>query len=63
MSRRLRVLTALTAGLGSGLALGIMTGSVLGVRRLAAGHTYAEAEVPPARVALVLGALVFPDGT
>jgi len=50
------------AGLGiAGLAA--VAGSVRFVRARAAGHIYAEADVPAAPVALVLGAKVFPDGT
>ena len=49
---------------GVGLA-GIATlgGSVGFVRATAAGHLYREDDVPPAPVALVLGAKVYPDGT
>lgn len=46
---------ALTAG-------ATVAGSVLFVRVSAAGHLYAESDVPPAPVALVLGAQVNPDG-
>ena len=45
---------------GVGVAVG---GSVLFVRRAAAGHIYDAADVPPAPIALVLGAQVYPDGT
>ena len=45
------------AGLGAVLA------SVSFVRSTAAGHIYAESDVPKAPVALVLGAQVNPDGT
>ncbi len=41
----------------------LLAGSVGYVRLTAAGHLYSEAEVPAAPVALVLGAMVFPDGT
>jgi vancomycin permeability regulator SanA len=40
-----------------------MAGADLWVRGAAAGHTYTEASVPAAPVALVLGAEVYPDGT
>ncbi len=40
-----------------------MAGSVRFVRSVAAGHIYTEFDVPAARVALVLGAQVNPDGT
>jgi vancomycin permeability regulator SanA len=45
------------------LSLAAVGSSVLLVRRTAAGHIYDAAEVPPASVALVLGAQVYPDGT
>lgn len=49
---------------GIGLAgVGLLAGSVGWVRATAAGHLYAEAAVPPAPVALVLGARVQPSGT
>ena len=49
---------------GTGIAgLAAVAGSVRFVRATAAGHIYAESDVPPAPVALVLGAKVFPDGT
>jgi vancomycin permeability regulator SanA len=41
----------------------VVTGSVLWVDRGARGHTYRPDEVPAAPVALVLGALVNPDGS
>ena len=48
---------------GIGLAgVGLLAGSVGWVRATAAGHLYAEAAVPPAPVALVLGAMVYPSG-
>jgi vancomycin permeability regulator SanA len=53
------------AGLGL-LAGAAVLGSVAWVRATAAGHTYSDAEldrVPPAPVALVLGAQVYPSGT
>jgi vancomycin permeability regulator SanA len=49
---------------GVGVAgIALLAGSVGYVRLTAAGHLYSEAEVPPRPVALVLGAMVFPDGT
>ena len=53
------------SGLGALTALGASAaiGSVLLVRRTAAGHIYSAADVPPAPIALVLGAQVYPDGT
>ena len=49
---------------GMGIAgLAAVAGSVRFVRATAAGHIYAESDVPAAPVALVLGAKVFPDGT
>jgi vancomycin permeability regulator SanA len=41
----------------------LLGGSIGYVRITAAGHLYTESDVPPAPVALVLGARVFPDGT
>jgi vancomycin permeability regulator SanA len=50
------------AGLGlAGVAL--LAGSIGWVRATAAGHTYTEAAVPAAPVALVLGARVNPSGS
>lgn len=50
--------------LGLGLScIGTLAGSIGFVRARSAGHIYAEADVPPAPVALVLGAQVYPDGT
>jgi len=47
-----------------GLAgVALLAGSVGWVRATAHDHLYAEADVPAAPVALVLGAQVFPDGT
>jgi vancomycin permeability regulator SanA len=59
-----RLRTGLSA-LGALTALGAsaVIGSVLLIRRTAAGHIYSLAEVPPAPIALVLGAQVYPDGT
>jgi vancomycin permeability regulator SanA len=41
----------------------LLAGSVGYVRLTAAGHLYSENDVPVAPVALVLGAMVYPDGT
>jgi vancomycin permeability regulator SanA len=60
--RRLLRLSWLVAGMGvAGLAA--VAGSVRFVHSTAAGHIYAESDVPYAPVALVLGAQVNPDGT
>ena len=49
---------------GVGLAgVVLLAGSITYVRLTAAGHLYSETEVPAAPVALVLGAMVYPDGT
>lgn len=45
------------------LAFGLVAGSQLWIRETAAGNVYAEADVPKRPVALVLGAMVQPDGT
>jgi vancomycin permeability regulator SanA len=45
------------------VGLAAVAASVRFVRATAAGHLYAESDVPAAPVALVLGAKVFPDGT
>jgi vancomycin permeability regulator SanA len=55
-------LSWLTAGIAF-VGLAAVAGSVRFVRATAAGHMYAESDVPAAPVALVLGAKVFPDGT
>ena len=55
-------LTWLVAGMAV-VGLAAVAGSVRFVRATAAGHMYAESDVPAAPVALVLGAKVFPDGT
>lgn len=48
---------------GAGLAaVAVLVGSIGFVRLSAAGHLYAESEVPAAPVALVLGAQVYPSG-
>lgn len=51
-----------TVGLGA-LSLAAVAGSVGFVRATAAGHLFSAETVPSAPLALVLGALVFPDGT
>ena len=59
---RLRQLSWLLVGLGiAGLAT--LASAVSFVRSIAAGHIYAESDVPATPVALVLGAQVYPDGT
>ena len=61
-SHRLAQLLWLVAGMGiAGLAA--VAGSVRFVRSTAAGHIYAEYDVPKAPAALALGAQVNPDGT
>jgi vancomycin permeability regulator SanA len=45
------------------LAVLVLAGSALWVRGESSGHVYDEAAVPPAPVALVLGAEVYPDGS
>jgi vancomycin permeability regulator SanA len=59
-ARRVRA-TRFLAGVGAA-GVTLLTGSVGYVRLTAAGHLYSEDEVPPRPVALVLGAMVFPDG-
>ena len=49
-------------GVGLAGAL-LLSGSIGFVRLTAAGHLFSETDVPAAPVALVLGALVYPDGT
>ncbi|BCB91234.1 SanA/YdcF family protein [Phytohabitans suffuscus] len=52
--------------LGAAGALALATavaGSVIWVRTASDGHIFSAEEVPPAPVALVLGARVYPDGT
>lgn len=55
------------AATGTGVAAGLaVLGAVVWVRATAAGHLYADTDldsVPPAPVALVLGAQVYPSGT
>jgi vancomycin permeability regulator SanA len=51
------------SALAAVVALQIQAGADLWVRDKAAGHTYTEASVPAAPVALVLGAQVYDDGT
>lgn len=50
-------------GLGLVVGLGTLAGCVAWTRLAARGHLYSAANVPPAPVALVLGAAVYPDGT
>jgi vancomycin permeability regulator SanA len=49
--------------LATALAVLTMAGSALWLRAGAAGHEFSEAAAPPAEVALVLGAEVYPDGS
>lgn len=62
-SRSLPRWLTLTFFTGCGGAAAVLGGSVAFVRAAAAGHLYAEADVPEAPVALVLGAQVRPDGS
>ncbi|WP_375424664.1 vancomycin high temperature exclusion protein [uncultured Friedmanniella sp.] len=62
MNRPARLLLTALLTNGAGAAAAVL-GSVAFVRIRAAGHCYAEADVPPAPVGLVLGAQVYPDGT
>ena len=50
------------AGVGLAGVL-LLSGSIGFVRLTAAGHLFSETDVPAAPVALVLGAMVYPDGT
>jgi vancomycin permeability regulator SanA len=52
----------LAVSTGAAAAAATVLGSVAFVRVRAAGHRYAEDDVPPAPVGLVLGAQVHPDG-
>jgi vancomycin permeability regulator SanA len=65
VAARSRLRRRLTRALGLGLVLGIGTlaGCVAWTRLAAHRHIYSAASVPPAPVALVLGAAVHPDGT
>jgi vancomycin permeability regulator SanA len=54
---------ALVCQLGVLTVLLVTTASVIWVRAGATGHIYSERSVPPAPVALVLGAQVDPDGS
>jgi vancomycin permeability regulator SanA len=65
VSPRARPLRWLLLACGSMGLLGLaaLSGSVAFVRASAAGHIFAEADVPAAPVALVLGAQVNPDGS
>lgn len=60
--QRLVKLSWLLLGIGI-VGLATLTGAVSFVRSIAAGHIYAQSDVPAAPVALVLGAQVNPDGT
>ena len=51
------------AGLAGALVVVVLAGCGIWVDGRAAGHVYAEADVPAAPVALVLGAEVYPGGT
>lgn len=62
MSRRLNAGWLVLCAVGA-LGAASVGGSVLLVRGTAAGHIYDAASVPPAPIALVLGAQVYPDGT
>jgi vancomycin permeability regulator SanA len=65
MAALLRPLRPLAiAGVAAALvAVAVTTGIAAGVRATTAGSIYAPDEVPAAPVALVLGKLVYPDGT
>ncbi len=52
-----------SAALAVSVAYALVGGSQLWIRGEAAGKVYAEADVPKRPVALVLGAMVHPDGT
>lgn len=58
LASRLAVLTAANAT----AVVAVVAGSVAYARAASAGHLYREADVPPAPVALVLGAQVHPNG-
>ena len=64
-SRRGRwILRSGLVGIGIGVAAATTLGASIGwVRSSADGHLYSVDDVPPAPVALVLGAQVYPDGT
>ena len=63
-ARRVRRTRAALFLAGVGLAgIAVLGGSIGFVRRTSAGHLYTPESVPPAPVALVLGARVFPSGT
>jgi vancomycin permeability regulator SanA len=53
----------ITAAVATFAAVQLQAGADLWVRHDAAGHTYSEADVPAAPVALVLGAQVYDDGS
>lgn len=60
-ARRVRG-TLFVAGVGLAGVL-LLSGSIGFVRLTAAGHLFSETDVPAAPVALVLGAMVYPNGT
>ena len=62
-ARRRRVRAAWFVGVVGLAGVAVLGGSVGFVRATAAGYLYREDDVPPAPVALVLGAKVYPDGT
>jgi vancomycin permeability regulator SanA len=55
--------TVFAGALATALAVVVMACGALWIRGEAAGHVYDERDVPPAPVALVLGAQVYPGGT
>ncbi|HLL63371.1 MAG TPA: hypothetical protein VK401_10000, partial [Propionibacteriaceae bacterium] len=62
--RRVRRTPAALLLAGIGLAgIAVLAGSIGFVRLTSAGHLHTPESVPPAPVALVLGARVFPSGT
>jgi vancomycin permeability regulator SanA len=61
-NHRLVQLSLLVAGIGI-VGLATVAASIRFVHSAAAGHIYAESDVPATPVALVLGAQVNPDGT
>lgn len=61
--RRWRRRLTLLAVVAVVLAIVAVVGSLVWIRAGARGHTFDAADVPPAPVALVLGAQVDPDGT
>ena len=64
VARRARRARGMLFVAGVGLAgVLLLSGSIGFVRLTATGHLFSETEVPAAPVALVLGAMVYPDGT